>query len=118
MTDTYIQAAMDAHRQRNESLLSELQNRGVDPHVPRSIQLNFWSPDQRSAAFLAKALYERSYLVLVLSPAVNPAPGRQWNLEVGANMAVERAVSGELTRELIELASEQSSEYDGWGTSV
>ena len=118
MTEDDFKIALEAHRLRNESLLSELRARGVDLQKPRPVELNFWAPNQQHAALLAKNLYDKGYLVLVLAPANRPEPERQWNLEVGANLTVVRVISGELTRELIELASQQSSEYDGWGTSV
>ncbi len=118
MTEDDLKTALDAHQMRNESLVSELRTKKIDLERPRSVELNFWAPNQQSAALLGKALYERGYLILVLAPAKQAQEGRQWNVEVGANLSVNRVVSPEMTRELIELASRQSSEYDGWGTTV
>lgn len=118
MTPTDLRNALEAHRKRNDALIAGLRAKGVDLQKARSVELNFWAPSQQMAALLAKALYDRGYLVLVLAPANSPEDGRQWNLEVGANLALDRVASDELTAELVELASRQSSEYDGWGTSV
>jgi hypothetical protein len=118
MPQDEIDIEVMAHDARNAALRADLENRGVDLQSPRSIELHFWSPNQRSAALLGKSLYDRGFLVLVLGPAVNAEGNRRWNLEVGANLPAERALDTAFTRDLVNLANQQSSEYDGWGTSV
>lgn len=116
LSNSELTAVVEEHAARNELLVAELHSRGVDSKTPRSVELHFWAPDQRSAALLGKALYDRGYLLLSLNRASEASAGLTWNVEAGITLSVERIVDRELTRELVELAANYSCQYDGWGT--
>jgi hypothetical protein len=118
MNEAEIQGSIRAHASRNEELIRRLRTKGVDLGESRSIELHFWAPSQRDAAMLGRALNEKGFLVLMLAPT-NPKDGPQrWNVEVGIRQSIDLTVRREFVEELVRMASEFSSELDGWGTSL
>lgn len=118
MSDTEIQALMKKHEERNMTLIEQLRARGVNLEETRSIELHFWASTRQDAAFLARALYEKGYLVLALAPSNAESKKQQWNVEVGIRQSIKQTVRKELVEELVRLADRHSSEFDGWGTSL
>jgi len=110
-------ATFAAHQRRNDELCRTLADRGIDLEEARAAELHFWCPEQQDAALLAKALYQRGFLVLVIAPEQTDETTR-WNVEAGLKEPVALIASNEFTTRMIELALEHASEYDGWGTSV
>jgi len=106
-----------AHQRRNEELCRTLADKGIDLNEARSVDLHFWSSEQRDAALLAKALYQQSFLVLAIAPAHSDQSTRR-NVEAGAREPIVLVASSEFTARMVDIALEHSSEYDGWGTSV
>jgi regulator of RNase E activity RraB len=109
---------IDAHSHRNQQLKIQLSQKGVDLNSPRSIELHFWAWNQKDASLLAKALYEKGLIILVLSPANIEDDPNCWNIEAGINKTIEEITDRSTTEELIKLADEFNAEFDGWGTSI
>ena len=116
ITEAEIQKSMAGHDARNIELLKHLQEEGVALGVPRPVEHHFFASNQRNAALLAKELYERGYLILVLSPPVAEDDSGSWNLEAGIQRTPDEAASHDVTEELVRLAAKYDTHYDGWGT--
>jgi regulator of RNase E activity RraB len=117
MADTNIQESIAGHASRNAALLEDLRRRGVDVGRPHSVEHHFWAGNQKSAALLAKRLYELGYLILVISPADEDG-SKVWNVEAGIQRTLADAGSERVTEELVRLAAQFDAIYDGWGASV
>lgn len=120
MTDTQneqLRAAVSGHKKRNLELIDVFVDKKVDLKEGRSVELHFWVPNKQDAAFLAKALYERTFLILALTPSEYEGT-RGWLVEAGAQKTILEMVSDEFTEEMVRLAADHSAEYGGWGTSV
>ena len=117
LSDTTIRESLRGHEARNAKLLDDLKAKHADLATSRSIDHHFWAPDQRSAALLAKSLYDRGYLVLMISPA-ETKDGQLWNVEAGFKRSLVAAASAGVTEELVTLAAQFDAEYDGWGSSI
>ena len=115
-----IQESMAGHAARNSELLQELRRKGAKLNMPQSVEHHFWADDQKSAASLARELYRRGFLVLVIAPVVDAEDGekRIWNVEAGVQRTLTQAADPAITEELVRLAAEFDATYDGWGTNV
>ena len=67
---------------------------------------------------LAKELYDRSFLVLAISPVNTEDGSKLWNVEAGAEQTPSVAASREMSEDLTRLAARFDAVYDGWGTSI
>jgi regulator of RNase E activity RraB len=113
-----IRESLSGHEERNKHLLRELQTRGAELAKPTSIEHHFWAPTQGDAAMLAKALYERGYLILVLAPPAQGDGSSMWNIEAERMQSPEEAAGQAVVEMFVRLAASFNSEYDGWGTSI
>jgi regulator of RNase E activity RraB len=118
LNDSEIQESMAGHAERNAELLEHLRKKGVSLDTPQSVEHHFWAEDQQSAALLAKELYGRGYLVLVISPADTEDGSKLWNVEAGIKRTLGEAADSAVTEDLIRLAGRFNATYDGWGASV
>lgn len=112
-----IQESIAGHTARNAALLADLRLRGVDLSRPQSVEHHFWAASQKSAAFLAKRLYELGYLILVISPT-DEQGSKVWNVEAGIQRTLADAGSEAVTEDLVRLAAQFDAIYDGWGANV
>lgn len=114
MEEKDVEAAVEAHAARNVALLRRFAELGVSTREVHNVEFHFWAPGQRPAALLARSLYERGLLVLVISPTEKGV----WNVEAGGKRTLEEAGGEQTTREFVGLAARFECTYDGWGASV
>ena len=95
-----------------------LREKGVSVNKSRSVEHHCWASDQENAALLAKSLYARGYLVLAICPPEDENGSKLWNVEARIERTPAEAASPALTEELVRLAAEYDSSYDGWGTLI
>jgi len=67
---------------------------------------------------LAKELYGRGYLILVVSPTNMEGGSVWWNVEASLNRTISEAIARDTTEALVRLAARFECIYDGWGTSL
>ena len=113
-----IEASIEGHTARNRELLDVLREQGVNLGETREIDHHFWASSQTNAALLAKACYERGYLVQFVGPVEDENSSESWSVEARIERTPAEAASAGLTEELVRLAAEFESTYDGWGTEV
>jgi regulator of RNase E activity RraB len=118
MTETEIQECISGHRSRNNELRRLLMEKGRSLTEETPIDIHFWGWDQIDAAVLAKELYRRDYLVTVIARSSAAQDEEQWNVEAGAKMSLQKALSDEFTEDLVRFAVGHNCIYDGWGTAV
>jgi regulator of RNase E activity RraB len=107
------------HVERNHELVNVLVRRGVDFDVPRLIEHHFWAEGHRNAVTLAKELFSRGFLILVLARVTTGDESRDlWNVEAEAQQSITVTVNNDTALELIEIADRLNCIYDGWGTRV
>jgi regulator of RNase E activity RraB len=111
-----IAASVRANGTRNEALLVRFTEHGVSADDLLDAEVHFWAPSQRSAALLARELYSRGYLVLVLKPAAKG--DGLWNLEAGRKTRLLDMISATVTEDLVRTAAKFEATYDGWGASI
>jgi Regulator of ribonuclease activity B len=117
MTEEQIQNTISNHRSRNLHLRQVLLEKAVSLGEARPSDVHFWAAHQKDAALLARELYGRGYLVTVIAHTSDPDEER-WNVEAGARIIPQNALSDEFTEDLVQLAAAYGSMYDGWGTSI
>ena len=116
MEENGILESIRGHEARNAALLEKLTENGVTLEEARPVDHHFWAPDQNSAALLAKALYERQYLVTAIGPAHEEGQAEVWDVSTQITRSPREAASSSLSEELVRLAAEFGATYDGWGT--
>jgi hypothetical protein len=116
VSEAQILDDLAGHGARNAELLRKLRGMGVKLDVPHSVEHHFWANGGRNAALLAKALYDRGYFVLVISPGDNDS--EPWDVEVEMEQSPTQAADPSLTEDLARLAAQFDATYDGWGMSV
>jgi regulator of RNase E activity RraB len=117
-TEVEIRNSISGHNARNAELLRHIQEKGVAIGEIRSIEHQFYAQGQKNAALLARELYNRGYLVLVLAPPGAEDDSDYWNVEVGIQRTPAEAASHSVTEELVRLAAKFDADYDGWGTLI
>jgi hypothetical protein len=115
MRATDLNAVVAGHVARNRELCKVIENKGADLATVRPIDLHFWSDGELAAHRLADALRERGWTRIELDPTEEAGV---WNVEVQIERSVLEVVDHGFTVELAQLAIENQSEFDGWGTSV
>ncbi len=118
MTEDEIQESIKGHDVRNAELLRSIKEKKVATDEIRSIEHHFWSRSQPNASLLAKELYTRGYLLLVICPVDQEDGSKWWNVEAEVRQTIKDAASSDLVSELVTLAARFDALYDGWGTSV
>jgi len=118
MTEAEIQESIKEHDARNVELLQSIKEKNVTMDEVRAIEHHFWAADQRNAAALAKELYKKGSLVLVISPVDHEDGSKWWNVEAEIRQSIKEAAKSDLVSELVRLAARFDAIYDGWGTSV
>jgi regulator of RNase E activity RraB len=113
-----IKRTIREHNERNAALLREMTSKGIAIDREFSIEHHFWSGTQMKAAKLAQELYKRDFLVIAIS-RVNADNGSEWwNVEAVKGRKIEDIVRSQITEELVRLAADYDSIYDGWGASI
>lgn len=118
MTENEIKEILRGHHERNQELIRDLRSRGVAIDGRRSVEHHFWAKGQKEAASLAKELYDRSFLVLVISPVETEDGSKFWNVEAEIEQTPAAAASPQVSEDLARLAARFDAIYDGWGTSI
>jgi regulator of RNase E activity RraB len=118
ITETEIQDSIRGHEVRNAELLRTIQKKGLNLDTIYFVEHHFWSNKQSDAALLAKELYGRGYLVLVIAAVTADDGSRLWNVEAGRERTFTDAAGHGTTEELVRLAAKFDSIYDGWGVSI
>lgn len=113
-----IQRSITGHNARNNELLKHIGEKGVVIDKPRPVEHHFYASSQKDAAFLAKELYNRGYLILALMPSHTEEGSDHWNVEAGIQRTPAEAASHRITEELVRLAAKFDADYDGWGTLI
>ena len=116
MDENEIAASIEAHRSRNEALQERFAQHGVSGGDALNAEVHFWAPNQRAAALLARELYSKGYLVLMLN-RVADGEGR-WNVDAGRKAQLSEMLSTSVTEDLVRTAARFDATYDGWGASV
>jgi len=110
-----LKEVIAGHESRNRELCKLIETKGADLATKRPIDLHFWADGELAAQRLADALRERGWSHLELDPTED---GGVWNVEVHIEASVTEVVDPSLTEELVRLAKDNQSEFDGWGTSI
>ena len=118
MTEYEIVEHIKGHEIRNSELLANLKAKKIATNEPQHVEHHFWARNQGNAARLARELYKRGFLVLVICPVDDKDGSKSWNVEVESEQTFEQATSQQLVAELVRLAANFDSIYDGWGTSI
>ena len=113
-----LASAIEGHRSRNSALRARFEALRVGLEEPCSVDFHFFAWTQRDAAVLARALYQKGFLIHLLAPSPCEADADRWSVEGGARIPLEQALSDKLTEELVKLAFDESAEFDGWGTDI
>jgi regulator of RNase E activity RraB len=82
------------------------------------IDHHFWAPDQRNASLLAKSLYDRRYLVTLISPIDMPEGTKIWTVDIELTQSPTEAASASFVEAIVRFAAEFDAQYDGWGTVI
>ena len=101
-------------------LLATMRDMGLDLQQSRSVEHHFLAENQQNASLLARALYEKGYLILMLAPSDSEDGSHSscWNVEAQVQHTPEEAASSLISEELVRLAAQFDAVYDGWGTPV
>ena len=118
LNEAEIRESLAGHAARNAGLLKSIRGRGVDVAQAHSVEHHFWADTQESAALLAKELYGRGYLILVIAPVDDEDGSKMWNVEAGIRRTLEDSASARVTEDLVRLAARFDATYDGWGASI
>jgi regulator of RNase E activity RraB len=118
MTEDEILESIEGHETRNAALLNGFKEKKIATNEPRHVEHHFWARNQRKAAELARELYKRDFLVLVICPVDDEDGSKWWNVEAELQQTIEQTISQKLVSELVRLAAKFEAIYDGWGTSV
>jgi len=114
--ETPIEDQVAGHEARNVALVQRLREMGVDPTVPRLIDLHFFMPSPAIARELAAALQVRGVgEVLVGEP--HPPDGTT-SLTISVLESVATIVKRPYIEFLVRAAVQLHGVHDGWGTSV
>ena len=120
LSEESIQENIAGHESRNPELLATMRDMGIDLQQSRSVEHHFLAESQHNASLLARALHEKGYLILMLSPvdSEDASNSNPWNVEAGIQRTPEEAASSLISEELVRLAAQFDAVYDGWGTPV
>ena len=118
MTEGEIGERILGHVARNSEIDRHLRKKGVELDQERSIEHHFWAKAHMDGVMLAKELYGRGYLVLVISPTRKEDGSVSWNVEASLNRTISEAIALDTTEALVRLAATFRCIYDGGGTSV
>lgn len=105
------------HQRRNIELAEALSDHGRSTFDSILAEFHFWSDNQEDAISLVKELTKLGFTVMELSP-LDDDGNVVWNVEVRKTDSVQTIISDAFTEQLVVLANESNSRYDGWGTSV
>ncbi len=111
------ETAFRGHMRRNATLEAQLVKHGADFDEPRRIDLHFRAASGEMAALLGRHLYGNGFVITCMAPSADKRPA-DWNVEAQTKRSIREVLSEEFTREMVVLASLNSSTYDGWGTSI
>jgi hypothetical protein len=119
MDEKFIADSLTEHRNRNLQLQAEFEKRQIDLNEHRPIDFHFWASTQRDAAVLARSLYQKGFLIRLISHTKNEDDdSERWSVEAGAKIPLAQALGDELSEELVRMAAHEDSIFDGWGTSI
>ncbi|MGA7991863.1 MAG: ribonuclease E inhibitor RraB [Thermoanaerobaculia bacterium] len=114
--DKPIEDQVADHETRNVFLVQRLRGMGVDPAVPRLIDLHFFMPSPSVARELAVALQIRGVKeVLVGQPR---PPDGTTSLTISVLESVATIITRPYIEFLVRAAVQLHGVHDGWGTSV
>ncbi len=108
------------HEARNRLLVRRLIEMGVDPSIPRVIDLHFFMPTPEAAQTLAAGVQLRGLQAVAIDP---PVPGgsddsRDTSLTIFILDTVNAVTDRSYIEFLVEAAARLRGLHDGWGTSV
>ena len=118
MIEEEIRENIQGHIARNAEIASQLRQRGTALDQMQSIDHHFWAKVHEDAILLAQQLYERGYLIQVISPTNMEDGSTWWNVEASLSRTLSDVTGQETTEALVRLAARFESIYDGWGTSL
>ncbi len=108
------------HEARNRLLVRRLVEMGVDPSIPRAIDLFFFMPTPEAAQALAARLQLRGFQSVAIDPRVpgNSDDSRDTSLTISILETVDAVTDRSYIAFLVEAAARLRGLHDGWGTSV
>jgi len=116
MTPARASDSVAEHEARNRALVARIVAKGGSLTVTRALDLFFWAPSQATATSLAEALRAMGLTSLSVTPAADGRP--TWAVQGQLNASVQHVASSSLTEQLVHLAAQHGSDYDGWGTEL
>ncbi len=114
--DTPFEDQVAGHEQRNVVLVQRLVEMGVDPTLPRLIDLHFFMPSPVAARELAAKLQVRGVGEVVVGKP-KPTDGNT-SLTISVLESVSTITRRPYIEFLVQAASDLRGIHDGWGTSV
>lgn len=106
---------VEAHQARNAALLERIRDLGAALDAPRVIDAHFWASTREAAGVLIERLVAKGLTDLSARPPSDEGP---WSVEGQLHESPNFVASRKVTEELVRLAANCGSQYDGWGTSV
>ena len=111
-----IEKQIEGHEARNRELIKRITELGGDLNEVRIIDIFFFAQGEKSAYELANELKQRGSSNIDVNEIENKTDF--WSVQGELNISVNKVVEQNFTEELVTLAADFSSKYDGWGTKV
>jgi regulator of RNase E activity RraB len=118
MNETEIMKQIEEHQLRNQVLVKQLQDHGVNIREKRVIECHFWIWDDAKLRGLESELRMRGFRILRSGLSQDRSDPNLRNLEAAITQSVDLTIRREFTDELVRLSAQFSAIYDGWGTSI
>ena len=113
---TNIESLIKGHHDRNRELLEWIASKGVDPNLPRDIDLHFCAFGEEAACNLSEALEARGYSSVQWNCAATDSA--LYNVETRVRASPVSVAEPAFVEDLARLADANDGEFDGWGTSI
>ena len=109
-----IKKSIAGHLGRDREVLNVLRQNGVDPILPRNVDLTFIAPNRRAPQELRQEIERLPFNKSITEQAYDS----KVCLEVKAEMRPFDVTKAETVERFVRLAAKHGGDYDGWGTAI
>jgi len=113
-----LEEQVRSHEQRNLALVEKLVSMGVNPALPRGIDLHFFLPSANAARTLASGLQIRGIQAVEVDEPTPGDPDPETSLTVSVLETVLTVTTRPYIEFLVQAAAQFHGIHDGWGTEV
>ncbi len=117
-TTSSLEEQVRSHEQRNLALVEKLVSMGVNPALPRVIDLHFFLPTADAARTLAAGLQVRGIQAVEVAEPTPGEPDTDTSLTVSVLETVLTVTTRPYIQFLVQAAAQYHGIHDGWGTEV